>query len=237
MIKIGQKYNLLTVIAPSPKRARNGGKFWVCQCDCGNIVEVRGDKIQSGHTKSCGCLNTTKRIKNIQGKRYGKLTVLEATSMRKTNGDVIWKCQCDCGTIVYATKFELDSHRKISCGCAKSLGELKISEILTHYAIDYKKEFCFSDLRDQGLLRFDFAVFKNQQLEYLIEFDGELHFGKSGWNGKTDTELIQKHDKMKNEYCKQHQIPLIRIPYYDIDSITIEDVQPATSKYLLNLTI
>jgi len=30
--------------------------LWRCKCDCGNLVEVRGTHLQSGNTKSCGCL-------------------------------------------------------------------------------------------------------------------------------------------------------------------------------------
>ena len=45
MIKIGNKYNLLTVIEESPRRGKSGIKYWICQCDCGNIKEIRGDKI------------------------------------------------------------------------------------------------------------------------------------------------------------------------------------------------
>jgi hypothetical protein len=30
--------------------------FWVCECDCGNVTEVRRSALQNGFTKSCGCL-------------------------------------------------------------------------------------------------------------------------------------------------------------------------------------
>lgn len=46
----GSKFALLTAIE------RTTGKFWKCQCDCGNTTVVPSDKLKSGHTKSCGCL-------------------------------------------------------------------------------------------------------------------------------------------------------------------------------------
>ena len=49
----------------------------------------------------------------------------------------------------------------------------------------------------------------------LIEYDGQQHFMPvsifKGDDGYLET---QKHDKIKNDYCKQHNIPLIRLPYY-----------------------
>lgn len=48
---------------------------WLCQCDCGNIVEVLGYSLKSGHTKSCGCLHeeTLKTIAITHGDSYSKL--------------------------------------------------------------------------------------------------------------------------------------------------------------------
>lgn len=39
--------------------------------------------------------------KNLIGQKFGRLTVLEETDERSTQGGVIWKCKCDCGKIVY----------------------------------------------------------------------------------------------------------------------------------------
>ena len=52
---VGQKYGRLTVIKDSGIRS-NGRVKWVCKCTCGNIINVNSLNLQSGHTKSCGCL-------------------------------------------------------------------------------------------------------------------------------------------------------------------------------------
>lgn len=237
MVHIGDKYNLLTVIGESSQRGKSGIKFWTCQCECGNIKDIRGDKLQSGHTKSCGCLNSTKRITNIAGNKYGRLTVIEPTNDRASGGDVIWKCLCDCGNYAYATKSELIANRRKSCGCIRSNGELYISTLLTQNNIPFKKEYHFTDLKDEGLLRFDFGVLNElNELQYLIEFDGKFHFGQTkSWNGHVDTDTVQRHDKMKNEYCLKHNIPLIRIPYTIQNNIQLEDIMLNTTKYLIKI--
>jgi len=51
----GEKYGRLTVIMlDETKKTRK--KFWICQCDCGNLKAIRSDSLQSGGIKSCGCL-------------------------------------------------------------------------------------------------------------------------------------------------------------------------------------
>lgn len=39
---------------------------WKCLCECGNYTIVSGDKLKSGHTKSCGCLNKENSIRNAR---------------------------------------------------------------------------------------------------------------------------------------------------------------------------
>lgn len=59
---------------------------------------------------------------------------------------------------------------------------------------------------------FDFAIFKNGKLVCLIEFDGEQHYRPIDFLGGEDKFKIQQ----TNDYfCREHDIPLIRIPYYD----------------------
>lgn len=51
---IGKKYGRLTVIEYHGLNNR-GKSMWKCRCECGNTSVVLGNRLTSGHTKSCGC--------------------------------------------------------------------------------------------------------------------------------------------------------------------------------------
>ena len=58
---VGQKFGLLTVIAKDKtEKTPNGSTkvYWKCKCDCGNEIIVRGNSLQCGNTKSCGCIKS-----------------------------------------------------------------------------------------------------------------------------------------------------------------------------------
>jgi hypothetical protein len=52
----GLRFGQLTAISPTKKRNKDGTVFWLCKCDCGNEIITNGNRLRSGHTKSCGCL-------------------------------------------------------------------------------------------------------------------------------------------------------------------------------------
>ena len=59
--EIGNTYDKLTVLAYSGSQDGGGAK-WLCKCECGNIIEVEGDSLRSGHTRSCGCVKSFKEL-------------------------------------------------------------------------------------------------------------------------------------------------------------------------------
>ena len=65
---IGQTFNRLTVLSDSGRRVGNK-TIYVCQCECGKSAFVDKYKLQSGHTKSCGCfkLDNLSVIKTTHG--------------------------------------------------------------------------------------------------------------------------------------------------------------------------
>ena len=70
----------------------------------------------------------------------------------------------------------------------------------------------------------DMAIFKDNKLYKLIEFDGRQHFfgPDAKWSHSDSLETIKFRDNLKNEYCVKNNISLLRIPYTEIGNITIE---------------
>ncbi len=64
--------------------------------------------------------------KNLIGKIFNRLTVLDETKERNKEGQVIWKCQCSCGEIKFVSGSHLRRHYTQSCGCLRrELDDLK----------------------------------------------------------------------------------------------------------------
>ena len=105
----------------------------------------------------------------------------------------------------------------ISCGCINSRGERKIAEFLRTNSIPFEVQYSFPDLKGVGdaPLHFDFAIKDlSGNLLSLIEYQGEQHFEPiSFFGGKAKYEKQIKNDDLKREYCKEHKITLIEIPY------------------------
>lgn len=161
-----------------------------------------------------------KSIINLTNKRFGKLTALYDTGIRK-NRSVIWHCRCDCGNEIDVNQVDLQRQHTQSCGCMKSCGEQKIQEVLCSLDIVYEKEKVFQNCinpKTKCLLRFDFYL---PDYNCCIEYDGIQHFkySNNGWNNKKHFEKVKYRDSIKNKYCQNNNIKLIRIPYFDFDKI------------------
>lgn len=217
-----QKFGRLTVLCRDKEKEKqhiDRHAMWRCKCDCGNEVSVVGKDLRQGKTQSCGCLQKEKTAEATQGKllgmRFGKLIVIK--QLPSKNSRTYWLCQCDCGNIVEVCGRELTKGDTKSCGCIRSIGAATIETILQQFNISYQKEYSFEDLKYIRPLRFDFAIFnKKGNLFCLIEYDGQQHFTTTGgWNTKDQVKITQERDNIKNNYCKKHQIPLIRISYTD----------------------
>ena len=100
--------------------------------------------------------------------------------------------------------------------------EDSVIKILKEARIGFFKEKTFSDLR-HGLFRFDFYIPNLQGAPAIVEVDGEQHFKPI--YGRQSFLKGQEHDRRKNSYCLANNIPLYRIPYWEIKNLrTVDDI-------------
>ncbi len=105
--------------------------------------------------------------------------------------------------------------------CCSSKGELKIRRYLENNNFIFKQEEKFNNCRNpktKRVLPFDFYI-PNHNI--LIEYDGAWHFEQKAYSKKTKDTLTdsQYRDSIKNRYCEDNNIRLLRIPYWDFNNI------------------
>ena len=94
--------------------------------------------------------------------------------------------------------------------------EDKIISLLKNAQISFLREKTFSDLK-HGLFRFDFYIHNLHGAPAIVEVDGEQHFRPI--YGRKEFLKGQEHDRRKNSYCLANNIPLYRIPYWEIKNL------------------
>lgn len=113
----GQRFGRLKVLAPTGERSSRGSMVWRCLCDCGKEVCADLNQLMSGNKKSCGCLKNPP-LKELVGKRFGRLTVTEYVG--RQGGVHRWRCLCDCGKETVVGQTSLQRGRTKSCGCLQA---------------------------------------------------------------------------------------------------------------------
>ncbi len=108
----GKFFGILKVLEYDKEKQK-----WKCLCKCGNIHYVQTGHLNSGETNSCGCERHSFNDKNMIGKRFGRLTVLNYEKSEKQGR--LYKCKCDCGNIILVFSKLLNNKHIQSCGCLK----------------------------------------------------------------------------------------------------------------------
>ena len=95
--------------------------------------------------------------------------------------------------------------------CNESKGEKEISLFLINNKIIHNKQQKFENCKYKQKLKFDFYLPTHN---ICVEFDGKQHFKSiKYWGGEKDFIIRQKRDQIKNIYCKENNIKLLRIKY------------------------
>ena len=144
---------------------------------------------------------------NIHGNRYDYSLVNYKNSQTKI------KIICS----IHGVFEQRPDNHMLGNGCdlcaKKSKGEIKIKKILMEKNIIFNQEKRFNECRDKRVLPFDFYL---PEYNLCIEYDGIQHFKAIDFFGGDKYLIyIQKHDQIKNNYCKKNNINLLRIQYND----------------------
>lgn len=219
---INKIYNNLLVLEEEPER-RSTRIYYKCKClKCNTIFSAEGQHIRKEEVMCPNCRIKVKSHKDIANQRFGKLVALYPTDKREF-GSVVWMCRCDCGNTKEVSLNNLNSFLVQSCGCLReSVREQNIKKILDENNINYISQFSFEKDKRK---KYDFAILnKDNQIIRLIEFDGKQHFGIDAdtWFKSDSYKIRRERDNIKNQIAKEYNIPLVRIPYWERDHITLD---------------
>lgn len=233
---IGEKHGMLKIIDIIWD---DGKAKAVCKCDCGNNYIGNKADIISGHTQSCGCLQPKRTSESNTKDWAGIISDYGVEFICKDHmnekGQWIWKCKCGvCGNYFVALPVKINNGHITSCGCRiQSSGEEYISGLLKEFNVNFEPQYIFKDCKYKYVLKFDFAILYNKDVIGIIEYDGKQHFEPIDFFGGIDGfKNTQIRDEIKNNYCKEHNIPMLRIPY----TMSIEVIKNVIYEYYLSLT-
>lgn len=218
----GNKYDYSSMVYKNTK-----SKIEIKCNICNNYIKLRAGSHLNGH----GCRycaiekdanrkrKTTeefiKEAKQLFGNKYDYSQVIYKSIRNKI------KIKCIEHNFIF---YQRPNHHLMgNCGCPKcknNKNEEKIHNFLKHYNINYEIQKIFPECFYKNVLRFDFYL---PDYNLCIEYDGEQHYKiVNYWGGEKGLKERQLRDSIKNEFCKNNYIKLLRIPYWDFDNI--EDI-------------
>ena len=237
-INIGEKKNRLVIYDRAPNTKSKKVRV-ICKCDCGKYTVINHQDFKEEKVKSCGCLSNEKKAERCKKSAVNYASIerninpfykyIKPTNMRGSSNEIIWEIECrKCGKHYFDSPNQLISqkrnHGNNPCKCWRkySIGVQQIINILEKNNINYLLEKSFSTcISPKGkLLFFDFYL---PDYNILIEYDGKQHYEIAFNQGKEKLILQKEYDKIKNEWCKNNKITLIRIPYFKKE-IKLEDL-------------
>jgi hypothetical protein len=189
----------------------------------------------SNHLSGAGCpkcaerlvaqkqTSNTEEFINKAKKVHGDKYTYDNVDYKKSKEDVIITCP----KLGHGDFLQQPNTHLLGSGCPKcseSKGELIVTKILNTLKIQFVREKKFEDCKGIGKycrqLKFDFYL---PEFNSVIEYDGKQHFEiVKRFGGEETFKKIQINDEIKNKYCKDNGIKMIRIPY----TIKFDDIIP-----------
>lgn len=205
------------------------------KCSCGNTFESPFDNVKNKSRVQCyECLpkEGNRFEKGMGGQRKGHETfaqqlydlhkdeylIIDEYSDAKTK----LRLKHNCGFIWNTTPDNVINKKRRCPQCydvKNSHLSKDIEKWLNEHSFSFQKEYRIKECVYKRTLPFDFAIFKNGNLFMLIEADGQHHFDYFRYirdEKVREAKFLsqKKRDQIKNSYCEQNNIPLLRIPYF-----------------------
>lgn len=201
-------------------------KIEVRDNECGHKYKIKQQDIRAGK-RCCVCHGS---------KKYSQKEFLEIFNKRKMFGyslvgiydginSPVEIRHDECGEIFNIIPSRYFNQGKNCPKCSpKSVGELKVKNILINKEISFEEQKRFDECRNKYSLPFDFYL---PNLNICIEYQGLQHFEPVGEFGGEESFKHQKvKDDIKRNFCKDNNIKLIEIPYWekDIEKYLVEKI-------------
>ena len=205
------------------------------RCKCGNTFITDFNHFSTQNKRQCTecgnfIRNNSTRLSNEYIKKYVEIdskSNCKLIECNYKNANSLIKVECSCGEYFKTTfnEFKWNNRRRCKkCSSSVSKMEVDIINILENCNIEYIHQYKFEDCIDKRELPFDFYL---PQQRICIEADGRQHFEPVVFGNMTysdaleNLEIVKRHDEIKNKFCKDNNIKLIRIPYWERNNIKV----------------
>lgn len=229
----GKRCGHLTALYPLDGYTQGNYVVWVCICDCGNLCTRTSEMLlHARENTSCGCVvhkNHGRSIeRNYSGQTYGNITILK--KIGRINGKARYRCKCECESPCGNQLFTYSAIDRVISGeiiakpgCQKSIGEARIEEILRDLHIRYTPQAMFDTLVNPKTGKKLLCDFYLPDKNMVIEFDWRQHYQEgTQWGGKMRVVESMYYDGIKNDWCVQNGITMVRIPYCYRDDLSTD---------------
>lgn len=199
---VGKRFGKLLVIRLDEEKTKYGYPYWVCQCDCGNIISASSNKLKSGRKLTCSGYSHDKVI----GKTFGRLYVTkdyikDKSSRRK------YLCKCECGNEIYVTSSHLTSRHTTSCGCkAKESKNLLGDLSRTHGMTDTRLYVIWIEMKRRINNKSDisYSRYGGRGITYCEEWEKfEPFYDWAMYNGYDDSLTLDRIN-VNGNYCPEN---------------------------------
>lgn len=190
------------------------------KCKCGNIFYTSWTEFYDAKKRKCNdCSGIYNYSINDIRDYVEKNSTSKLISKKYINNREKLKFLCDCGNIYETTfkKFKVQ-HQRCCKNCSKSRSsyEIYVESILKKMNLQYETQFKFKECKNKKELPFDFYI---PIYNLVIEVDGEQHYIPYRFE-KNLNDFADRvyNDAIKNSFCQDNNINILRIPYFNIDN-------------------